>query len=95
MAELAFGQEIFGCQIAPFPCHYLGVPLSIYKLEHSKEQPLVDMIVDRIPTWKGNKLNLAGRATLVKVTHSAIPIFISSATCLSVWAIEQIDLSPY
>jgi len=55
----------------------------------------VDMIVDRILTWKGNMLNLAGRVTLVKVTHSAIPIFISIATCLSVWAIEQIDLSPY
>lgn len=40
MAELAFGQEIFGCEIAPFPCHYIGVPFSIYKLDHSNEPPL-------------------------------------------------------
>lgn len=37
MVKLAFVQEIFSCQIAPFPCHYLGVPLSIYKPKHSKD----------------------------------------------------------
>lgn len=48
-------------------------------------------MASRIPAWKGNLLNLAGRATLTAVTLSAIPTHISIAVCLSPWAVGQID----
>lgn len=82
---------LFPCQIAPFPTRYLGVPLSLSRLRRCQEQPLINAIATRIPTWKAGLLTLAGQSTLTKVTLSAIPVHISIATCLSGWAIEQID----
>lgn len=70
---------------------YLGVPLSLSRLRRCHEQPLVDAIAARIPTWKAGLLNLAGRSLLTKVTLLAIPVHISIAASLSSWAIQQID----
>jgi exonuclease III len=84
-------QGVFPCSLAPFPCKYLGVPLSLRRLRHADEQPLVDVVAARIPTWKAGLLNNAGRALLTKVTLSAIPVHVSIACCLSEWGIKQID----
>jgi hypothetical protein len=89
--DIAQVQADFPCWLAPFPCRYLGVPLSIYRLRHAQEQPLIDAVATKIPFWKSGLLMCSGRALLAKVTLSAIPIHISIATCLSPWAIEQID----
>jgi hypothetical protein len=89
--DLQIVTDIFGCAVEAFPCHYLGVPLSIKRLRRSDEQPIIDAISSRIPTWKGNLLNMAGRSTLVAATLSAIPIYISIVLCLSPWAIDCID----
>jgi hypothetical protein len=79
------------CSIEGFPCRYLGVPLSVYRLRRSEEQPLIDKVAAKIPGWKGNLLNVAGRTALVKATMSAIPIHTSIALCLSPWAVDAID----
>jgi hypothetical protein len=79
------------CKLEAFPCRYLGIPLSIYKLRRSEEQPIVDKVAARIPWWKGQMLNTAGRTALVKTTLSAIPIHTAIALCLSPWAIKTVD----
>jgi len=84
-------QRILACKIVPFPCCYLGVPLSVHRLKRADEQALIDKVAARIPAWKGNLLNAAGRTELVKSTLSAIPVHTSIALCLSTWAIEMID----
>jgi hypothetical protein len=57
----------------------------------AEEQPLIDKIAARIPTWKASMLNNAGRTTLTKTTLSAIPVRVSIASGLSGWALRQID----
>lgn len=79
------------CRTQAFPCRYLGVPLSVFKLKRGDEQPLIDKIASRIPGWKGQLLNMARRTALVKATLSAIPIHTSIALCLSPWALGAID----
>jgi hypothetical protein len=81
-------QEAFPRAVVPFPCTYLGVPLSLRKLRRVEEQALVDAVASRIPTWKSGLLTHAGQVLLTKVTLSAIPMHISIACCLSGWAIE-------
>lgn len=83
--------EVFPCVLQPFPRKYLGIPLSLKRLGRAAEQPLVDAVAARMPTWKAGLLTNAGRALLTKVTLSAIPVHISIACCLSGWAINQID----
>ena len=84
-------QQAFHCQVTTFPCKYLGIPLSPKRLRHADEQPLVDSVAARIPTWKSGLLTNAGRLLLTKVVLSAIPVHLSIACCLSEWAIKQID----
>lgn len=84
-------RDILSCRIEEFPCRYLGVPLSIRRLKKSEEQPLIDKVAARIPKWKGELLNVAGRTALAKATLSAIPVHMAIALCLSPGAIQSID----
>lgn len=88
---IAVVQEVFPCAVSPFPCRYLGIPLSLKRLHRADEQPLIDAVAARIPTWKASLLTKAGRVTLTKSTLSAIPVYLSIACCLLSWAIGQID----
>ncbi|WVZ83247.1 hypothetical protein U9M48_030415 [Paspalum notatum var. saurae] len=84
-------QQSLGCQVVTFPCIYLGIPLHIKRLRRCDEHMIVDKVAARIPKWKGNLLNLAGRSVLVKSTLSAIPVHVAIASGLSRWAIGAID----
>lgn len=80
-------QSILSCRLESFPSRYLGIPLSIFRLNKVDEQGIVDRVAARIPTWKGNLLTVAGRTELVK----AILVHMAIALPLSAWAIESID----
>lgn len=64
------------CTIGSFPCKYLGLPISNWKLKRSDLLNWVEKIADRLPSWNANLLNLAGRATLVNSVLSAIPVYL-------------------
>ena len=68
--EITRVQQLLSYRIEEFPTRYLGIPLSVYKLRRSEEQPLIDKVAARIPEWKGNLLNEADRTALVKATLS-------------------------
>jgi len=40
--QVAIVQQVFPCTLTPFPCKYLGIPLSLRKLRRCEEQVLVD-----------------------------------------------------
>jgi hypothetical protein len=44
------------------------------RLRRSDEQQLVDTIARRIPTWKGNLLNAAGRTTLKRALMMGVAL---------------------
>jgi hypothetical protein len=79
--ELQAVQQAFPCVLAQFPGRYLGVPLSLSRLRRADEQPLVDAVAARIPTWKAGLLTHSGRVLLTKVTLTAIPIHLSISCC--------------
>ena len=60
-------QQAFSCEVTAFPCKYLGIPLSPKRLRHADEQPLIDSVAARIPSWKSGLLTNAGRLLLIKV----------------------------
>jgi len=47
--DMSLVKETLSCMVANFPCHYLGIPLSIYKLRKTNEQKLIDSVAARIP----------------------------------------------
>jgi hypothetical protein len=90
-SNVARVRDILSCRIEDFPCRYLGVPLSVRRLKRLDEQPLIDKVAARLPKFKGNLLNVAGRSALVKATMSSISTHMSIVLCLSPWAVESID----
>jgi hypothetical protein len=52
--------RMFPCEIKPFPCHYLDIPLSLTKLDKEIIQPVLNVVANRLPTWKAGLLNSRG-----------------------------------
>ena len=77
MAEhLTTLQTHLPCQISEFPCTYLGVPLSPYKLTKSQVQPFIEKIADRLPGWKADLLTKAGRSILDQFVLTSMVIYL-------------------
>jgi hypothetical protein len=41
-------QSVLPCELSVFPCHYLGLPLSLVKLTKDQVQPFVDKIARQL-----------------------------------------------
>jgi hypothetical protein len=54
--------KFFPGRLQPFPCKYLGIPLSTTKLKKEHLQPLIDRVYANLPTWKAALMTKAGRA---------------------------------
>lgn len=72
--EAAEAAAMMGCQLAPCPVRYLGIPLALRKPSPEAFDPLVDKIADRLPSWKAGMMTKAGRLTLIKSVLTAIPL---------------------
>jgi hypothetical protein len=46
--EIQILQQHLPCEIADFPCKYLGLPLSLRKLSRDNTQPIIESIVDQL-----------------------------------------------
>lgn len=84
-------QDELPCQVASFPCTYLGLPLSIFRLKKEDLQPLVDRIGCRLPLWMSHLMTPIGRATMVNTVLSSIPIYLLMAINAPKWVIKGID----
>jgi len=42
-------RSLLPCEIMDFPCKYLGLPLSLWKLTKDQLQPIIDRIADQLP----------------------------------------------
>ena len=81
----------FPCLIREFPCSYLGLPLHTRQLRRVDIQPLIDKIANRLPSWKANYINKAGRLKLVNTVLSSMPVYFMTMFELKKWAIKKID----
>ncbi|WVZ97153.1 LOW QUALITY PROTEIN: hypothetical protein U9M48_042708, partial [Paspalum notatum var. saurae] len=78
----------FPCKVQDFPCHYLGLPLSVKKLPKAAFYELIDKVADKLPGWKASIMNLAGRITLC---YRPYPMYQLLALELPKWVIKAID----
>ena len=79
------------CSVAEFPCTYLGLPISDKKLTKTDLLPWVERIGDKLPSWKANLMNMAGRAVWVRYVISALPIHVLIALNVPKWFIKAIN----
>jgi hypothetical protein len=77
--------------VVQFPLNYLGLPLSIRKLNKFDFFPLIDKITNRLPGWKAALIHQAGRTTLIQVVLIAILIYHRIALQCPKWVIKATD----
>jgi hypothetical protein len=64
-------QDLLPCEVALFPCRYLGIPLAIKKLSKDHVQPIIDKIANQLSGWKAELLTKVDRKVHVN-TFSVI-----------------------
>jgi hypothetical protein len=85
-SQVQLACDLFLCLIVEFPIKYLVIPLSASKLLRSTLHPLVDQMVDRLPTWKGRLMHR--RLSWIKTTLVAIPIYTAINHELPAWLLK-------
>jgi hypothetical protein len=89
--ELATVQNLLPCELASFPCKYLGLPLSLKKLTNEQVQPIIDRIADQLPGWKANLMTKIGRKVQVQFVLTGMLIYVFMAIDFPPWAIKAVD----
>jgi hypothetical protein len=89
--DLAMLQNMLPCELAEFPCRYLGLPLAIKKLSKIQVQPIIDKIANQLSGWKAELLTKAGRKVHVKHVLIGMVIYLAMVVDLSAWALKAID----
>ncbi|KAM0892566.1 hypothetical protein ACQ4PT_025668 [Festuca glaucescens] len=80
-----------GCPLGEFPCKYLGLPLSISKLQKRDVQPLIDKLARKLSFWKARLLTKEGRASFVQAVMTSSVIYQLIALDLEPWVLQLID----
>jgi len=89
--DLAVVMTHFPCEIQNFPCKYLGLPLSLKKLNRAQLQPLIEKVADHLPCWKADLMSRAGQATYVESVITSTLIYYSTALELPPWCLKALD----
>lgn len=82
---------ILGCQQTEFPLTYLGMPLTLKRLNKEQYRPFIERIEQRLEGWQGRRLSRAGRLVLVNSVLSSLPIYFMASFILPKWVIKRID----
>lgn len=85
--------DILPAQVATFPIQYLGLPLTVGRMKKSHFQPLIDKVASKIPSWKAQLMNKAGRLTVVKSVMSSVCTHTLLALDVPDWVLREIDKS--
>jgi hypothetical protein len=89
--DLSTVQEMLPCNVVHFPCSYLGLPFSVWKITKADIIALIDKIADRLPRWKAALMHQARRATMVKLVLIVIPIYRFIVLHCPKWVLKSID----
>jgi mannosylglycoprotein endo-beta-mannosidase len=72
--QIDLAHDILRCEVAVWPCKYLGLPLGLRKPTAAQLQPVVDSAANRLQPWCAKLMTHGGRTILVQTTLSAIPV---------------------
>jgi hypothetical protein len=89
--DVEAAKQDFQCPIKFFPCTYLGLPLHYRQLRRVEIQPLIDKVGNKLPTWKGQFLNRAGRLKLMTTVLTAMPTFFLTVFPPKKWLVKRLD----
>ena len=67
--------EVLGCKRGASPFFYLGIQVGAKMTRVSNWNPVVDVISNRLASWKARNLSIGARLILIKSVLSSLPIY--------------------
>jgi hypothetical protein len=89
--ELMTLHDWLPCELASFPCKYLGLPLSLKKLSKNQVQPIIDTVADQLSGWKADLMTRAGRRVQVQYVMIGMLIYLAMAVDIPTGTLKAID----
>jgi hypothetical protein len=86
----ALAQSI-GIPVKHFPCMYLGMPLSVWKLAKADWQALLDKVDKYLATWKARMMSKAGRLEMLNSVLSSLPVYLMTINDMPAWVRKEFD----
>ncbi|WVZ82071.1 LOW QUALITY PROTEIN: hypothetical protein U9M48_029378 [Paspalum notatum var. saurae] len=74
-----------------FPIRYLGIPLTMTRLKKVDFQYLIDKARNKLTSWQGRNLTMAGRIVLVKSVLSSQPVHTLSVLTVPKEVLKDFD----
>jgi hypothetical protein len=82
---------ILPCPVVNMPCNYLGLPLSVRKLQRTDLEPVLDKLASKLSLWKARLMTREGRALYVQVVFTASVVYQLMALELEPWFLQAVD----
>ncbi|KAL9681272.1 hypothetical protein QQ045_013054 [Rhodiola kirilowii] len=79
--SLCFGiglKEEEGCPVGGFPMKYLGMQVGVNPTKRSIWEPIIQKFSDKLASWRGANLSMAGRLVLIKSALCSLPLYYAS-----------------
>jgi hypothetical protein len=89
--EIQDVHELLPCELAKFPCKYLGLSLSLKKLSREQVQPIIDSIHDQLQGWKVDLTTRVGWKVQVQFVLTSNLIYPAMAVDFPQWAYKEVD----
>jgi hypothetical protein len=83
--------NIAGIGTSPFPCMYLGMPLSIKRLTKADWQILLDKMDRHLATWKARLMSKAGRLEMLNSVLTSLAVYMMSISEMPAWVKKEFD----
>ena len=79
------------CKVGNFPITYLGLPIGGSSSKVALWDPIIKRTENKLSTWKGKILSIAGRLTLIKASIASLPLYFMSMFPAPKGVIEAIN----
>ncbi|XP_076897948.1 uncharacterized protein LOC143551383 [Bidens hawaiensis] len=89
--EIGCMANVIGCRKGEFPFEYLGLKVGANMNRIVSWNPVVDIIHNRLDSWKVKTLSIGGRVTLIKSVLSSLPVYYMSLYVVPKAVIKKID----
>ncbi|KAL9688405.1 hypothetical protein QQ045_032826 [Rhodiola kirilowii] len=76
--ETQFFASLLGCLVGNFPMKYLGLQVGVNPSRVSSWAPILQKFKDKLASWKGVNLSMAGRVVLIKAALCSMPLYYAS-----------------
>ncbi|CAM8878686.1 unnamed protein product [Rhodiola kirilowii] len=90
-AELMLFAQTLGCASGKLPMEYLGIPVGANPGRVKTWTPIIDKFKNKLASWKGSSLSMAGRLVLVKAALCNLPVYYASLFKMPVQVVAQLE----